>query len=460
MDNKGLIKNLIEYPQEEMWLEFKESWFEFDGIGEYISALSNAAAIEGVNNGYLVWGVNDETHEIVGTTINYKKDVKNEPFEHYLARNITPDINFKFEEVDYDGKRVVLLTIPCAKKIPTAFKKIRYLRIGSSKVNLEKYPEREANLFYCLRREKPTLENQESYYQDLTFNKLMVYYASKGIVLKPETFKKNLKLLTEDGKYNMLAQLLSDNSHIPIRVSIFSGRKKSDPLYAVKEFGNDCLLISLDKVLDFGDTFNIPQADESNRKVERQEVELFNIDVYREAMINAFVHNKWIDGNAPMITIYSNRIEILSRGTLPPNQTVEGFFLGESVPVNETLSDIFLQLHISERAGRGVPKIIDTYGKDVYEFRQNSIVVNIPFKFINTTEDHTRITDDFSLNSTQRKIIKEIRNNPNITAKQLSKIIGVSQTTIQNNQSTLKRVKVIERVGSTKKGYWKVNDLR
>lgn len=86
-----------------------------------------------------------------------------------------------------------------------------------------------------------------------------------------------------------------------------------------------------------------------------------------------------------MITVFSDRIEILSRGTLPPGQTTEGFFAGESVPVNQKLSDIFLQLHISERTGRGVPKITGIYGKDTYEFRDNSIVVVIPFDKI--TED-------------------------------------------------------------------------
>ncbi|MCD8242061.1 MAG: hypothetical protein LUD73_06780 [Lachnospiraceae bacterium] len=76
------------------------------------------------------------------------------------------------------------------------------------------------------------------------------------------------------------------------------------------------------------------------------------------------------------------RVEILSRGTLPPKQTREGFFKGESVPVNQRLSDIFLQLHISERSGRGVPQITRVYGESAFEFRENSIAVTIPFTFI------------------------------------------------------------------------------
>ena len=49
---------------------------------------------------------------------------------------------------------------------------------------------------------------------------------------------------------------------------------------------------------------------------------------------------------------------------------MEGFFAGESVPVNRKLSEIFLQLHISEKTGRGVPKITEKYGKDAFELER------------------------------------------------------------------------------------------
>ena len=77
-----------------------------------------------------------------------------------------------------------------------------------------------------------------------------------------------------------------------------------------------------------------------------------------------FVHNKWVDDNGPMFTCFRSRIEILSRGTLPPKQTVDGFYAGESVPVNEALSKIFIQLHITEHTGRGIPQITSVYGRD------------------------------------------------------------------------------------------------
>ena len=88
-----------------------------------------------------------------------------------------------------------------------------------------------------------------------------------------------------------------------------------------------------------------------------------------------------------MFTGSRGRIEILSRGDLPSKQTVEGFFSGESVPVNQKLSDIFLQLQISERSGRGVPKKTELYGEDCIELRENSIVVTILFERLETKVD-------------------------------------------------------------------------
>ena len=453
------INELRAYPAEEEWFEFKDNWYNEAGIAEYISALSNAAAMHGEENAYLVWGVHNDTHELTGTSFTCHRDVKGEPLEHYLARQITPDIGFSFRELMINEKRVVVLIIPAAKNIPTAFNNIRYLRIGSSKVNLNKYPERESQLFDILRNGLPTIESVEAFDQELTFRKLMMYYEDKGIVLNRRTFEKNLGLLTKDGKYNMLAQILSDDSQIPIRVSIFRGADKASMLYSVREFGNNCLLNSLDKVLEYGDVLNIMQADEKDRLVERKEVPLFDQDAFREAIINAFVHNAWVDGNAPMITVYSDRIEILSRGRLAPKQTLTGFYLGESVPVNRKLSDIFLQLHISERSGRGVPQITKVYGREAFEFRENSIVVTIPFDKLNTNVGD-KVADKVGdktkkLNPTRQRIMEEIRNNPNITQPQLMAIIGIGKTAIQNNIAFLKENGYIERVGSNKNGYWR-----
>lgn len=454
------VHSLILRDTEEEWFEFKENWYDANGIGEYLSSLSNAAAMAGEDEGYMIWGVNDKTHDVVGTTFNYHRDVKGEPLEHFLARQLYPDIGFTFHEIQINECRLVVLLIPAAVKVPVSFNNVRYLRIGSSKINLARYPERESQLFDILRNGFPSVTNTVSDYQDLSFKKLFLYYEDKGIDLSKDTFEKNLGLRTRNGEYNLLAQLVSDNSHIPIRVSIFRGRDKASPLYSVREFGNNCLLISMDKVLEYGDVINIVQADERNRLVERKEVRLFDDKAFREAIVNAFVHNRWVDGNAPMISIYSDRIEILSRGTLAPKQTLEGFYKGESVPVNQGLSDMFLQLHISERSGRGVPKITKIYGREAYEFRDNSIVVTLPFTRLNANVGDNVANkvgnNKVKLNSSQQKILDAMRDDHNVTHRQLMAIVGIGKTAVQNNVTFLRKNGYIERIGSNKNGYWKI----
>lgn len=458
MNIKSIVLELCSYNDEQEWFEFKENWFQPEALGEYVSALSNAAAFHYREYAYFVWGVANDTHEIVGTDFNQYREYNKEPYQNYLARNLSPSISFSFEETMIEGNRVVVLIIPAAEEIPTAFREKRYIRIGSSKASLKDYPKREIQLFKILDRRTETIETLPAKYQELSFSKLFGYYGSKGIVLQKKTFVKNLGLKTSRGEYNMLAQLLSDDSHIPIRVSIFDGKTKGSPLFSVREFGNNCLLYSLDELLRYGDVLNLIQTDERERVVERKEVPLFDNKAFREAVINAVLHNKWVEGNEPMISVFSDRIEILSRGTIPPAQTMEGFFLGESIPVNEKLSEIFLQLHISEKSGRGVPKIIEVYGKDAFTFRENSIVVTIPFQRIHNSQIvlGNKTGDKKPLNERRRKIITEMRNDPNITTAQLRVILGCAETTVENNISYLRKNGYIERVGSRKSGYWKV----
>lgn len=138
--------------------------------------------------------------------------------------------------------------------------------------------------------------------------------------------------------------------------------------------------------------------------------------------------------------MYSDRIEILSRGGLAPLQTKAGFFRGHSVPVNEKLSEIFLQLHISEKTGRGIPVISSEYGEGAFDFSDNDITVTIPFNFINEVGDKVgNKTEEHGLNDSQTRVLAEIRNNPNITKKELAVVCHLGRTSIDNTVAVLKK---------------------
>ena len=456
----NILENFLSLKDEYEWLDFKENWFSKDEIGEYISAISNGAALCGKENGYIVWGIKDKTKEIVGTTINFDKDIDGEPYKHYLARNLKPSIAFEVAEFLYNDKRIVMLTIPCAKSVKTKFKGLDYIRIGSSKERLDKFPEYEIKLNNTLLNGFPTIVNTPApdYAQDLTFEKLFIYYGAKGIALKKDTFIKSLKLKTKNGQYNIMAYILSDQNSIPVRVSIFSGIDKTAPLFSVKEFGNTCIMYSMDKILEYGDAINIIQADERGRISERKDVPLFDYEAFHEAILNAFIHNKWLTLNAPQISIFADRIEILSHGGLAIDQDETGFYNGSSIPVNEILASIFLQLRISERSGRGVPKIVSAYGKEAINIEKNRITVIIPFNKIGVNNFKivsNKVTNKVT-NKTEDKIIELIRDNPNITIQQLMLKTGLSEPGVKKNLKQLKDKDIIARIGSNKTGYWEV----
>ena len=114
MDIKLIVLDLCAYDEQE-WFEFKENWFQPEALGEYISAMSNAAAFHYRKKAFFIWGVNNDTHEIVGTTFNQYCEYNKEPYQNYLARNLSPSINFSFEEDVIDGNRVVVLVIPAGR---------------------------------------------------------------------------------------------------------------------------------------------------------------------------------------------------------------------------------------------------------------------------------------------------------------------------------------------------------
>ena len=143
-DLNNLLEELIAHPIETQWIEFKmgAGSISNEQIGEYISAMSNGATISNQAFGYLVWGVNDDTHEVKGTNFCFSTAKQgNQDLELWIRNLLHPKINFEIFEFSYHEKEVVMLRIPSAKGEPTNFKKKPFIRIGSNKTDLRNFPE-------------------------------------------------------------------------------------------------------------------------------------------------------------------------------------------------------------------------------------------------------------------------------------------------------------------------------
>lgn len=140
---RDLVDELCRLPGETEWVEFKANYQPPQAIGKYISALANAACWKAKPRGYLVFGINDETHEVVGTSINpYTEKAKgNQDLLLWLKTGLHPNLGFETHIVDHPGGRVVLFEINPARNEPVSFQGQSFIRIGSSKTRLDRHPE-------------------------------------------------------------------------------------------------------------------------------------------------------------------------------------------------------------------------------------------------------------------------------------------------------------------------------
>ncbi len=144
----SIINELRKLPAETEWVEFKHNQSVQEEIGEYISALANSAVLMGKINAYMVWGIENQTHKIIGTTFRPEESkVGNEELESWLLRQLNPKINFRFYELNIDDIPLVLLEIGAAFRHPVRFKSTEFVRIGSYKKKLKDYPEKERELW-------------------------------------------------------------------------------------------------------------------------------------------------------------------------------------------------------------------------------------------------------------------------------------------------------------------------
>lgn len=137
-----LLLELAARSEETEWLEFKLNRGSITNIeiGEYISALSNGACIKNQPFGYLVFGVDDKTHAIVGTNIIFANEKEgSQDLELWLRTMVSPKINFNIFQTEINGKHIAILRIPAAVAQPVYFKSKAFIRIGSHKTELTKY---------------------------------------------------------------------------------------------------------------------------------------------------------------------------------------------------------------------------------------------------------------------------------------------------------------------------------
>ncbi|WP_448091529.1 ATP-binding protein [Pseudomonas lini] len=394
---QSLLRELCALPQETEWVEFKQDNDDAPMIGEYISALANAAALLGKQYGYLLWGIDDASHAVIGTAFKPAASrYKQQELESWLLQKTAPKIHFRFFEfAATDGLPVVILEVQAASHTPVQFDGVEYIRVGSYKKKLREFPEKERALW--------RVSDRVSFEQQLAAQNLGVDQVLK-LLNYPAYFDLTNQPLPE-GRDAILAALAADRMiqrsdsgqwHITnLGAILFAKRlqdfpalgrkavrlihyKGSGRLETIREItGNKGYALGFEGVIDTLKTL-LPTNEEIG-KAFRQEVPMYPELALRELVANAIIHQDFnLSGTGPMIELFERRMEITNPGV--PLVDPQRFLDSPPRSRNEALASFMRRIGICEERGSGIDKVIAQI--ELYQ---------LPAPIFEQTDEHTRV---------------------------------------------------------------------
>ncbi len=381
---------------EDQCLEFKTNDIGTDNIGKYISGLANAAALRRKSHAYLVFGIKDESKEILGTTFNpLTKKEKNLEYSFYLLQRLNTNHVFTFHLVEYEGKNIVILEIAKAETQPIKYNHIAYIRIGSTVRNLDDFPSHESDLWAIIRSVKfesnIALENKKLD-EIIALLDIDMYYEllQRPMPVNPdflinelcnqEIIKKNTYGtldITNLGAITLAKELdtFPNLTRKGIRLTKYQGLNKNS---TGKNFeGNKGYAIAFKGLLKY---IHLQLPNIENLSDLREVQTIYPSLAIRELIANALVHQDLnMTGSNPTVEIFDDRIEITNPGK--PIIEIDEFLKAISRSRNEKLGNIMRKLRICEERGTGMVKTIQALEE-----------MHLPAPKISLRNDHTVCT--------------------------------------------------------------------
>ena len=423
--------------------EYKESLAQLDKGLKSLAAMLNRGGC-----GTILFGIRDDG-EIIGLSLGSKtiNDIRQR-----IAELISPRIVAKIVKHTNADNVEYLEVSAQGSDIPYSCDGRYFIRTGSSDEQIT--PQLLRKMLES--GDNDLIRNAESLEQNLTFSQFVDFSSKRNLyAFEGTNFYKSKGLYNKEGKYNLMAFLLSDQNNVSMKLVKFGGMTKA-AISERTEYGYKCLLVSLEDIMNSVKAMNTTRVDLTEGI--RKEIELFNFESFREAWINACLHNHWIEMLPPAVFVFDDRIEIQSYGDLPYGLSKQDFYSGLSVPVNKALKDIFTPLGLSEQSGHGVPVVVKHYGEEAFEFSSGTITVKIPFSF---TPDFVlgrkaRESAQSRLTANQKAVLDYLAKNPNARQIDVANELSISLQGVKKIILKLQELGLLSRSGSKKDGVWVV----
>ena len=362
--------------------------------------LKTVSAFSNYDGGEIFFGFDDNGN------IKGLPDVKQAclDIENKVNDSITPQPDYTLELQNND--RTIKLTVKSGLQKPYLYKSKAYKRNDTATIEVD-----------TLELSRLILEGKNIRFeelpckdQELTFHilceKLKEY-------IQIETFNqdtlKTLNLYNSTVGYNNAAGILADKNHFP-GIDIVKFGENISMILKRATFDNVSVLEVYEKALEvFKDYYQYEEIQGADRK----KVEKIPEAAFREAIANALIHRVWDVESQIKVSMFDDRIEIISPGGLPPGITEDEYLSGKlSVLRNRNLANVFYRLGFFEIFGTGITLIKQLYEGGLkqpdFEVSENAIKIVLPVfeNNLNLTEDERKIYN--ILSKTMLKSISEI----------------------------------------------------
>lgn len=395
-----LLHSLLTLPAETEIVEFKkaENSFSDTDLGEYFSALSNEANLRGVAMGWLVFGVDNNTHKVLGT--NYKPTRPSlDEMKKKVADQTTNRITFDdIYEVKYEGKRVVMFQIPAAPLgLPIAYKGHYYGRDNESLVALNLH---EIELI------RAQANAREDWSAEVIPGASIDDLDPKAIAVARENYANKHEYLREEMKDWTDAEFLNRakitrNGRITNTAIILLGKPESEVLispavsklrWIVKdsqgmeldyEICSCPMILAVDRIFGHIRNLKYRMINPALQSLFPDEMDTYEPYVIREAINNAIAHQDYAKGGMINIVEYEDRLVFTNLGSFIPG-TIKHVL--ESDAPEENYHNKFLATAMVEL------KMVDTIGSGIrrmFGYQKRRL---FPMPDYDLTDDKVKLT--------------------------------------------------------------------
>ena len=451
--------------------------------------------------GKIIIGVNNENNEVVGIDPDSDVFAMMDSIANAIADNCEPQIIPNIYPVTLEGKTVIVIEVVRGSLQPYYLKNVgkengTYIRIGATShpadsIYLSEMDLKKRNIsFDSLPCEKFVVTDElvrkccdMIYESKLAHEPQLVNRASIKRV-QPQNLINWKLLIDENNKLtasNAFALVMQeddtyfDNSRV--QCAVFKGTNRayfidkkeySGSIFELVESAYDFIIRHINVGLKIDGLYSSPDY----------EIDPF---IIRELLNNAFHHRSYIDDSAIQVSIFDDRLEITSPGSIYNNLSIEQIISGRTSSRNKVLTRTFKEMGLIEEWGTGLQRVIEkcreinlpdpkfedldtAFRVTIYRF-SNSLKMSEKMSELNNPLKVSEKMSEKLMRLNKKDydkiitLVNHLRTHEFITSKEVIELTGLSSSTAKRILAKCVELNIIYSEGQTKnKKYYLIKE--